>query len=71
MWVIIAQLSHRLAEDISWTQFLEFTFLFMVVWWGWFNGAIYHDLHGNDDIKTRVIAFLQIVCRGGNGCLYP
>ena len=63
--VIIAQLSHRLAEDISWTQFLEFTFLFMVVWWGWFNGAIYHDLHGNDDIKTRVITFLQMFAVAG------
>nr|WP_319399226.1 low temperature requirement protein A [uncultured Carboxylicivirga sp.] len=57
---IIAQLSHKLAVDISWTSFGEFVFLFLVVWWGWYNGAIYHDLHGNNDIKTRVVTFLQM-----------
>lgn len=57
---IIAQLSHKLAVDISWPSFWEFSFLFLVVWWGWYNGAIYHDLHGNNDIKTRIITFVQM-----------
>ncbi|MBS2096766.1 low temperature requirement protein A [Carboxylicivirga linearis] len=57
---IIAQLSHKLAVDVSWSSFGEFSFLFLVVWWGWYNGAIYHDLHGNNDIKTRVVTFLQM-----------
>ena len=62
---IIAQLSHKLAVNVSWSSFWEFSFLFFVVWWGWYNGAIYHDLHGNNDIKTRVITFLQMFAVAG------
>jgi low temperature requirement protein LtrA len=35
--------------------------LFVVVWWAWLNGTIYHDLHGNNDIRTRVFTFLQML----------
>ncbi|HXQ36715.1 MAG TPA: low temperature requirement protein A, partial [Anaerolineales bacterium] len=38
-----------------------FIFLFIIVWWAWFNGAMYHDLHGNNDIRTRVFTFLQML----------
>lgn len=57
---IISQLSHRLAVDITLESFLQFVFLFLAIWWGWFNGAMYHDLHGNHDIKTRIITFIQM-----------
>ena len=59
--VIIAELSHALAENISWTGVGTFVFLFSIVWWAWFNGAMYHDLHGNNDIRTRVFTFLQML----------
>jgi low temperature requirement protein LtrA len=59
--VIIAQLSHALAVDISMGGLLRYMFLFFIVWWAWFNGVAYHDLHGNNDIKTRVITFLQMI----------
>lgn len=32
-----------------------------MVWWYWLNGALYHDLHGNNDIRTRVFTFLQMI----------
>lgn len=38
--VIIAELSHTLAGDISLTGIGIFVFLFIIVWWAWFNGAI-------------------------------
>ena len=59
--VIIAELSHSLAVEINMNSLLEFVFLFFVVWWAWFNGVAYHDLHGNNDIKTRVVTFLQMM----------
>lgn len=43
------------------TGFLQFAFLFVMVWWAWLNGSIYHDLHGNNDIRTRVFTFLQMI----------
>ena len=58
--VIIAELSHSLSEEISLAGIGTFVFLFIVVWWAWFNGAMYHDLHGNNDIRTRVFTFLQM-----------
>lgn len=58
--VIVAQLSHTLAGDISLTGVGTFIFLFIIVWWAWLNGALYHDLHGNNDIRTRVFTFLQM-----------
>jgi low temperature requirement protein LtrA len=59
--VIIAQLSHALAVDINMSNLLQYVFLFFIVWWAWFNGVAYHDLHGNNDIKTRVVTFLQMI----------
>ena len=59
--VIIAELSHTLAGNISLAGIGAFVFLFVIVWWAWFNGAMYHDLHGNNDIRTRVFTFLQML----------
>ena len=59
--VIIAELSHTLAGNMSLAGIGTFVFLFIIVWWAWFNGAMYHDLHGNNDIRTRVFTFLQML----------
>jgi low temperature requirement protein LtrA len=58
--VIIAELAHSLSMDISWISILKFSFLFLIIWWAWYNGALYHDVHGNNDIKTRIMTFLQM-----------
>lgn len=58
--VLIAQLSHSLAEHVGPAGVGGFLFLFVTVWIAWVNGAMYHDLHGNDDIRTRVFTFLQM-----------
>jgi low temperature requirement protein LtrA len=62
--VIIAQLAHSLSAHVSAIGFLQYAFLFLMVWWAWFNGVMYHDLHGNNDIKTRVMTFLQMIAVG-------
>ena len=63
--VIIAELSHALATHVSLAGIGTFVFLFIIVWWAWFNGAMYHDLHGNNDIRTRVFTFLQMLTVAG------
>jgi low temperature requirement protein LtrA len=60
--VLVAELAHALAGDVSWAGIGRFVFLFVIVWWAWFNGTTYHDLHGNNDIRTRVFTFLQMGC---------
>ncbi len=58
--VLIAELAHALAGDVTWSGVGGFAFLFIIVWWAWFNGTSYHDLHGNNDIRTRVFTFSQM-----------
>jgi low temperature requirement protein LtrA len=62
--VIIAELAHSLSTHINIEGFLQYAFLFLMVWWAWSNGATYHDLHGNNDIRTRVMTFLQMMTAG-------
>lgn len=57
---IIAELAHSLAAHVTLATIGTFAFLFTLVWWAWLNGTTYHDLHGNNDIRTRVFTFLQM-----------
>jgi len=58
--VLIAELTHALAAHIDLRHIAEFSFLFVITWWAWTNGTAYHDLHGNNDIRTRIFTFLQM-----------
>ena len=58
--VLIAELTHTLAGHVDLEHIGNFAFLFVIVWWAWLNGTIYHDIHGNNDIRTRVFTFLQM-----------
>jgi low temperature requirement protein LtrA len=58
--VLIAQLSHALAQHVNPAGVAGFVFMFVTVWVAWGNGAMYHDLHGNNDIRTRIFTFLQM-----------
>ncbi|MDZ4770544.1 MAG: low temperature requirement protein A [Chloroflexota bacterium] len=60
--VIIAELTHSLANHVDLEHLLQFSFLFVIVWWAWLNGTFYYELHGNDDIRTRVFTFAQMLC---------
>jgi len=57
---LVAELSHALSINIGWAGLGRFAFLFIIIWWAWLNGSLYHDLHGNNDIRTRVFTFLQM-----------
>ncbi len=60
--VLIAELAHSLAEHTDGRGFANYLFLFAIVWFSWLNGMSYHDQHGNNDIRTRVFTFLQMIC---------
>jgi low temperature requirement protein LtrA len=34
--------------------------LYIAVWFAWINGTLYHELHGNNDVRTRIFTFLQM-----------
>jgi len=59
--LLIAELGHALSAHADLVGVLDFAFLFIIVWVAWINGTIYHELHGNNDIRTRVFTFLQMI----------
>jgi low temperature requirement protein LtrA len=59
--VVISQLAHRLAEHPTWSGVGWFVFLFFAIWQSWINGTLYHDLHGTNDVSTRVFTFAQML----------
>jgi low temperature requirement protein LtrA len=59
--VVISQLAHRLADHPSWAGVGWFAFLFYAVWSSWTNGTWYHELHGTNDVGTRVFTFAQML----------
>ena len=58
--VLIAQIAHTLAEDVSWSGVLDFAVVFGLIWIGWFNGTQFHELHGREDGRNRSFIFLQM-----------
>jgi low temperature requirement protein LtrA len=58
--VIISELAHALSDHVDLSSIGNFAFLFVIVWRPWLNGTMYHDLHGQNDIRTRVFTFLQM-----------
>lgn len=58
--VLIAQIAHTLAGDVSWGGYLRFVVVFLLVWTAWVNGSTYHEYHGGDDGRSRNYIFLQM-----------
>jgi low temperature requirement protein LtrA len=58
--VLIAEVAHGLAAHPDAEGLLGYVFMFVIVWIAWINGTLYHDLHGNNDVRTRIFTFLQM-----------
>jgi low temperature requirement protein LtrA len=59
--IAIARLTHHLSHHLNWHTFLEFGGLFTLVFWGWLNGSLHHDLHGNQGLRTRLMMLWQMM----------
>ena len=57
---LIAQIAHDFSHHLDPVGLRNFIVLFIIVWYAWVNGTAYHELHGNNDIRTRVFTFLQM-----------
>ncbi len=58
--VVVSQAAHHLAGHVSWSGVGQFAVVFGLVWLAWINGAVYHDLHGRAEGRTRTYVFLQM-----------
>ncbi|MGE3860100.1 MAG: low temperature requirement protein A [Nitrososphaeraceae archaeon] len=64
--VTISQLSHYLFHEISLSNFFQFLFLFIPVWWAWIGTAFFATRFYSDDIVHRLLLLLQM---GGAGAM--
>ncbi len=58
--VLIARAAHTLAHHVSWQGFGEFAAVFGLIWIAWYNGTMYHELHGRNDGRSRTFIFVQM-----------
>ena len=58
--VVVAQAAHHLSGDVTWPGVGRFAVVFSLIWIAWVNGAVYHDLHGRAEGRTRAYVFLQM-----------
>ena len=59
--IAISRITHHLAAHITLNGFLEYGALFMLIFWGWLNGSLYHDIHGNTGLRTRLMTLWQVM----------
>ncbi len=59
--VLVGRTAHTLAHHVSWSGFTDFIVIFGLIWIGWLNGTLYHDLHGREDGRSRTFMFLQML----------
>jgi low temperature requirement protein LtrA len=57
---VIGQASRHLADNVSLKGFVEFAIVFTMIWFAWFNGSLYIELHGREDGRTRLQVFFQM-----------
>ena len=59
--IAIARITHHLAQHLSVEAFLEYGALFILIFWGWLNGSLYYDIHGNEGLRTRLMTLWQMM----------
>lgn len=57
----ISQVTHHFATHPTWNQLGNTMLIFSLLLWSWVNGTLYHDLHGNLGIRTRLLTLWQML----------
>jgi low temperature requirement protein LtrA len=58
--VLIGHAAHHLAGHVTGRTIAEFAAVFGLIWLAWFNGTLWHELHGREDGRSRNYIFLQM-----------
>ena len=59
--IAISKITHHLAAHPDFSGLLDYIYLFIMIFWGWLNGSMYHDLHGSPGIRTRFMTLWQMM----------
>ena len=58
--VFISRIAATLAGHVSVRTTFDYGVLFCMLWVIWFNGSLYHELHGREDGRARMLMFIQM-----------
>lgn len=59
--IAIAKITHQFSENMNVSGFLDYLYFFIMIFWGWLNGSLYHDLHGSEGLRTRLMTLCQML----------
>ena len=59
--IAISTITHYVAQRFSVNVLLDYFYLFVIIFWGWLNGSLYHDLHGTEGLRTKLMTLWQMV----------
>jgi low temperature requirement protein LtrA len=59
--IAISKINHHLAVNFSVEGFLDYLYFFVMIFWGWLNGSLHHDLHGSTGLRTNLMTLWQIL----------
>ncbi|MEO8516889.1 MAG: low temperature requirement protein A [Flavobacterium sp.] len=63
--IAISKMTHHLATHLNVSGFLDYTYFFAMIFWGWLNGSQYHDLHGTTGLTTILMTLWQMLIVAG------
>lgn len=58
--VLIGRTTHHLAVHVDGRAVAEFAVVFGLIWLAWFQGTLWHELHGREDGRSRNYIFMQM-----------
>ena len=59
--IVISRTTHLLVINTSLLGIVDYIYLFSIIFWGWYNGSQYYDLHGAPGIRTRFMTLWQMI----------
>lgn len=59
--IAISTITHYVARQFSINALLDYFYLFVIIFWGWLNGSLYHDMHGTEGLRTKLMTLWQMV----------
>ncbi len=59
--IAISRVTHHLASHPDTGSIINYVYEFAIIFWGWSNGSLHHDLHGTPGIRTRFMTLWQMM----------
>jgi low temperature requirement protein LtrA len=69
--VAISALGSRLSSGDGWLHLLQFTFLFLPVWWAWCGHTVYDTRFDTDDLFQRLATFGMMLAAAAMAVFIP